>query len=637
MGAGLSMRTIWTTVLSLAVTASLGLILPLVLPAPGLEPVPLHSAAITVALLTVLVWVTQRWRVAIRGAKGDVSFSMAIDVGTMLLLHPLLAGIGSALGTALYHSVTVQKEHRVGRAVVRGVVTFAAVTLGGWLFRTLRPEPGPLIFLHDWAALATGIFLRLGIRVAFYPLGMAALRDEPVIEQLRYEWDRLPLIPFLLTTTLGTLAALIWQVQPAAVILLFGPLVATWSATREFLRLNELLATLEEKVADRTAKLGASVKALERRVGEFEALNAVGKAMVEAFNPDEVLSVIARESVRVSGGTSALVTLLSEDRRKQFVRAAEGEPMQPYVGVELPLEGNLAGLVVHTGEVMVSSDPPNDPRLNQSMVKAGQWRHVIEAPLRAKDRVLGVLVVASNKSQGFDQQHIRLLSLFANQAGLFLENTRLHQKARDVAVLEERNRLARELHDSVTQVLFSLTLNLESAAGLMAKKPEKAATLVARSQEMAGEALAEMRSLIFELRPAALQEKGLATALTNHINLYRRRQGIDVTLSLEGDERLAPEVELCLYRVAQEALHNVAKHARATQVQVSYTVRPDQAELVIEDNGIGFDPGTESGGQSFGMLGMQERLAEVGGRLSISSVPGQGTRIGARIPHNLRR
>jgi signal transduction histidine kinase len=624
--------TPWISFLSLAATGAAAVIVPLMLPLPGFIPVHPGLMVLMIAGLSVMVWAAQRWRVAIRGARGDVSISMAIDVATMLLLHPFIAASASALGTALYHVFTVKKESRLGRAVVRGVITFAAVGLGGWLYHTLRPEPGLINFQRDWWAIGAGIVLRLGMRVVFYPLGMAALRSAPVMEQLRHEVDRLPVVPFLLTTTLGALAALILQQQPWAIVLLLGPLVSTWSGTREFNRLNELLTTLEDKVVDRTARLAETVKALERRLGEFEAMDAVNRAMVQAIHPDEVLAVIARESVRVTEGTSALVLLLSEDKTQQFVRAAYGSEMIRYQGMELPIGNNLAGLVIQTGDVQVSLDPANDLRLNQDLVKAGTWRQVIEAPLKAKDRVLGVLVAATARTGGFDEQHIRMLSLFGNQAGLFLENASLHEKERGVAVLEERNRLARELHDSVTQVLFSLTLNLEAIAGLMVKKPEKAAALVTRSGEMAAEALAEMRSLIFELRPAALQEKGLAAALTNHLNLFRRRQGIETSLTLEGEDRLPPEMEFCLYRVAQEALNNVAKHSRAAHVRLTYTVDSGAATLTVEDDGVGFNPAGAAGGQSFGMIGMGERLAEAGGTLQISSTPGSGTRIEARIP-----
>jgi len=630
-------RSLLISMLSLCLLASASILLPLYFPGSGQPlPPPLTSLAIA-AVISLLVWLAQPWRVAIRGARGDISISMAIDVAAMLLYHPFIAALGSAAGTAAYHLFGMpfirprQKENRVARAVVRGVITFSAVALGGWAAEVLRPAPGDIIFSQDWLAIFVGISIRLLIRIVGYPLGMAALRREPVWERLRREWERLPLVPFLLTTTLGGTAALIFQYQPPALFLLFGPLAATWALSQEFHRMNELLNTLEDKVQDRTARLEETVTALERRLAESEALHAVDEAISTAIHPDEVLAVIARESVRVTGGSSALVTLLTADNR-QFVRATSGTGMEKYVGLELPMEGNLTSLVLQTGLPHVSRNPEQDPRLNQDLVRDGHWRDVIEAPIRTKDRTLGVLVVASQQPARFDEQHMRLLTLLANQAGRLIENSELHAKAREVAVLEERNRLARELHDSVTQVLFGLTLNLESAASVLSRNPEKAASLVTRSKEMAAEALAEMRSLIFELRPAALQEKGLAMALSNHVNLFRRRHGIDVSLTLEGDERLPPDAEFALYRVAQEALNNVAKHSRAQHVRVRLKLQPDEARLEVCDDGIGFDPNAGTRGGSFGMIGMRERLSEVKGFLEVESMPGRGTCIRGRIP-----
>lgn len=618
------------TLLSLLVTTGAAFALPLLYPVA--TQTPILPAPFAIALLTLLIFATQPWRVALRGARGDVSISMALDVAAMLLMPPYVAAAGSAVGTALYHLSQPEKMKRVPRALVRGVVTFAAVGLGGWLYRSIRPDTGPLIFAQDGFALLVGIGLRLLIRVIFYPLGMAALRRESVAEQLRRELNRLPLLPFLLTTTLGTLGALIAESQPAALVLLLGPLAVTYSSTREFKRLNELLATLEDKVADRTARLAETVAALKRRLTESEALYVVDQAMVSVNQPDELLDVICRESVSVTGGTNGLITLPSEEGTYQVVRATVGEALDAYRGIHLVAQNSLTGLVMTSGQPHVSRSPRTDPLLNQDLVRATGWEDVIQAPLRAKDKVLGVLVVGSSEPGKFDEQDIRLLTLLANQAGIFLQNARLQEGTKQTAVLEERNRLARELHDSVTQVLFGLTLNLEAAAGLMERRPERSAELITRAQEMAAEALAEMRSLIFELRPAALQEKGLAMALTNHVNLFRRRQELAVTLQISVEDRLDPDVELCLYRVAQEALNNVAKHARAEHVWISYLAEPGAVTLTVRDDGKGFYA-TDSGmNQSFGMIGMRERVEAVGGDLTISAVPGEGTTIQARIP-----
>lgn len=628
-----SSHDLFITILSLLVTTGAAFALPLLYPV--VAPPLLLSTPLTLGALTLLIWATQPWRVALRGARGDVSISMALDVAAMLLLPPWVAALGSAFGTALYHLVQQAQPHkvnRVPRALVRGIITFAAVALGGWLYRTLRPGIGPLIFDQDWFALLIGIGLRLMVRAVFYPLGMAALRRESVAEQLRSELYKLPLLPFLLTTTLGTLAALIVQTQPAALILLLGPLATTYSSTREFKRLNELLATLEEKVADRTARLAESVAALKRRLQESEALYVVDQAMISVNQPDELLSVICHKSVSVTGGTSALITLPSDDGVYQIVRAVSGEPLLPFLGIRLEAEHSLTGLVMTSGKPHVSRSPTEDPLLNQELVKRGAWADVIQAPLRAKDKVLGVLVIGSTEPNKFDEQDLRLLTLLANQAGIFLQNARLQQVTKQSAVLEERNRLARELHDSVTQVLFGLTLNLESAAGLMERRPERSAALITRAQEMAAEALAEMRSLIFELRPSALQEKGLAMALTNHVNLFRRRHELAVTLQITVEDRLDPEIELALYRVAQESLHNVTKHAKASHVTISYRAEPGAVTMTVADDGVGMTEPDPAQNQSFGLLGMRERVEAIGGTLSLRTAPGQGTTIQARIP-----
>lgn len=599
----------------------------LLTPHGGAANFGIQRAAIAV-VLAFAVWITQFWRVSVRGTRGDVSMSVAVDVFAFLVFDPLQAAIGSGAGVALYHFTQDRK-----RALVRGIVTFASVGLGGWIFHTMRPEPlhGTLDIARDGLYLLLAVSIRLALRALLISFSMAGLRrSQSLRARVREEFYRLPIIPFLLTTTLGVIGVLLWDYQPWAIVLLGGPAYAVYALVEETRRLNDLTQNLESAVQDRTSELAATVKQLERRLSEAEAIHAVDRALIQAVEPEAILRVILEESIRVTGGTSALITLLSDDRQHQYIRAAQGG-LEDFVGMELPIVGSLTGLVLATGEPQMSLAPRFDSRLNQDLVDEGRWEAVVEAPLRAKDRIVGVLVVAADYD-GFDDQSVRLLTMMATQAGLVLENARLHEKSREVAVLEERNRLARELHDSVTQSLFSLSLNLEAAGQMFATRPEKATTLVARSQEMASEALAEMRSLIFELRPAALQEKGLAAALANHINLFRRRHGLEVSLSLEGEGRLAPDLEFCLYRVAQEALTNIAKHARAQKVHVTYSIEPDEALIRIKDDGVGFDDEQPASAQSFGLLGMRERVHALNGRLTINTRPGSGTIIEARIP-----
>lgn len=591
---------------------------------------------VTVLTITLCVFLLRSWRVRIRGARGSASVSMAVDIAAMLVISPtqaaIAAGVGMAVGDIWY------KKRTPAAALVEALVNAIAVGVGGVAFYVLHGQSHGLLFPRDYIPVIAAVSARLAVKVALSPMAGPLLFGDSFATAWAGSLTKLPHIPYLMDLTLGVLAAALYQAQPWAAILLAGPLAAIYAATAEHNKLNEtnqrlveLNKTLEDKVAQRTAELQSTVSLLRRRLLEAESMQAVSLASVQKSSLEGMLAIIARESAKATGGTSALVTLLSDSER-QYIRAVWGEGLEPFLGTELPVTGTYSGEVIRTRKAQISENAMFDPQIVQPLAQAGQWRSVIEAPLLAKDRVLGVLVVAAEHHGAFDHSHLRLLTLLANQGGLIIENTRLQEKERAVAVLEERNRLARELHDSVTQSLFSVVLNLESATQMLEKKPEKVPTLLTRTQEIAQEALAEMRSLIFELRPSALQEKGLPFALSNHLTLFRRRQSISTHLELLGETRAPADVEFCLYRVAQEALTNVAKHARAKSVRVVYDVNEHQALLKVEDDGVGFETANDRAPTSFGLTSMAERVIELGGELQIESQAGQGTTVLARIP-----
>jgi signal transduction histidine kinase len=202
-----------------------------------------------------------------------------------------------------------------------------------------------------------------------------------------------------------------------------------------------------------------------------------------------------------------------------------------------------------------------------------------------------------------------------------------------LAVVEERNRLARDLHDSVTQALYGLTLSTEAAARqIAAGEVDAAATQLREIQETAQQALKEMRLLIFELRPPVLEEEGLAAALRERLQSVEGRVGVATSLAVEGDGRLPPAVEAELDRITQEALNNALKHARAHQIAVQ--LRQDERIVALEivDDGIGFDLGATWSRGGLGLRGMAERAARLGGQLAIDSRPGKGTRVRVEVP-----
>jgi signal transduction histidine kinase/GTP-sensing pleiotropic transcriptional regulator CodY len=266
------------------------------------------------------------------------------------------------------------------------------------------------------------------------------------------------------------------------------------------------------------------------------------------------------------------------------------------------------------------------------------WRRLpfhtyVAIPLAARDQVIGAAVVPIVGSRTFSTDDVEVATAIARSTALAVENARLHERSRQLAVLEERNRLARELHDSVMHALFSMSLISQALPALVDRDMARARERIDRLNELGRGAMAEMRALIFELRPAAFEEQGLAVALAKHIAAFESREGIAVDLKIEGEHRLPNSIEEAAFRVAQEALNNVAKHARATRVSVRLTMTMAELDLVVVDDGAGFDPMERPIGQrTLGLTSMRERAMLLGGDCTIGSASAQGTTVRLRLP-----
>ncbi|HEY0070390.1 MAG TPA: GAF domain-containing protein [Chloroflexia bacterium] len=258
---------------------------------------------------------------------------------------------------------------------------------------------------------------------------------------------------------------------------------------------------------------------------------------------------------------------------------------------------------------------------------------LIALPLSVRDTRLGTMTVYFAEARHFSASELQLFSSFAKILALAVYNTQLLAQSNKLATVEERARLARELHDSVTQSLFSLNLTLRAARRVLTSDSEQAVSLMDNVQELAQGSLAEMRALIFELRPQALQNEGLASALQKHADAVKARSGLVVHLDLRGDRRLPIEYEEALYQIAREALHNVVKHAQATEAWVCLDTSSDFVTLSIRDNGRGFDTAklVAGGGSHIGTSTMRERAQAIGGTIDINSTPGEGTEVLASV------
>ena len=356
-----------------------------------------------------------------------------------------------------------------------------------------------------------------------------------------------------------------------------------------------------------------------QRLTESESLRRTMAALLQKLMLDEVLEIVCSEACRLTGTTGSSVLLLEEEGWLR-VTISTGTPL-PILD-RLPVVDSLAGLSMKQGTPLIANDPVGQV---QAYHPNPNLQSLLVIPLRIGETSIGVLDVV-NKEGGFTKDDIRVMSLFTDQAAIAIENARLHQQAGRLAVLEERQRIARELHDSVTQSLYSASLYVNAAEMALSKgKIAVAAENLQELRSMTREAMLDMRLLIFELHPPILETEGLVVALQTRLESVEARSGIQTEFNVEEERRLPLSVEIELYRIAHEAITNVVKHAKAQQVSVYLQFDDDRFRLKVWDNGVGFDSEKtdQSGGR--GLRSIQERAQRINGQLKVESTPGEGT------------
>jgi signal transduction histidine kinase len=245
--------------------------------------------------------------------------------------------------------------------------------------------------------------------------------------------------------------------------------------------------------------------------------------------------------------------------------------------------------------------------------------------------VIGMLSASHSQSDYYRLHHANLALAIANQAAIAIENARLYAQAQELAAVEERQKLARELHDSVSQALYGIALGLHTARIQLDRDPGALPESLDDLLSLADAALAEMRALIFELRPESLEREGLVAALAKQAAALQARHEIVVSTELCDEPNLPPRTKQELYRIAQEGLHNTVKHARANKVTLRLEQTIDGITMEVRDDGVGFDP-TASFPGHLGLHSMRERVANLGGTFQFESTPGAGTRICVHLP-----
>jgi signal transduction histidine kinase len=371
---------------------------------------------------------------------------------------------------------------------------------------------------------------------------------------------------------------------------------------------------------------------------ETSALDAMSDAVLAIAAELSVEAVLQRlvDSARTLAGAryAAIGVPDGEGAFDCFITSGMSDELVAAMG-PLPRTHGMLGAMLEADRPHRTPDIRQDPRFRGWWPRAHpRMRSFLGVPIVARGGIIGAFYLTDKVGEDeFDSDDQHLIEMLAAHAAIAIENARLYERSRELTVVEERNRVARELHDSVTQNLFGVVLAAESAATLLERDPATAKVQLARVQELARAGMEELRSLIFELRPAALADEGLAATLRKHVAVLRRVHDQDIALQVAGAPRLNGTHDGDVFRIAQEAVNNALHHAQARRIDVGLDARNGTLVLTVADDGVGFDPAAPAvRGRRLGLTSMEERARALGGALTIDSAPGGGTKVRLEVP-----
>jgi signal transduction histidine kinase len=362
----------------------------------------------------------------------------------------------------------------------------------------------------------------------------------------------------------------------------------------------------------------------------LKAVSDAVLAVAAELSVEEVLQRLVESARELADARYAALGIPDgEGGFSQFLTAGMSEAMIAALG-PLPRQHGVLGAMLEEREPFRTPDIHGHPRFRGWWPKGHpDMRSFLGVPIVARERVIGAFYLTDKIGAAeFGDDDQQLIELLAAHAAIAITNARLYEESRELSVLSERNRLALDLHDAVSQKLFGLVLTAESAGTLLERDPDSAREQVAKLQALAQEARDELRSLVFELRPPDLERDGLCGMLRKHVELLGRLQPVEIDLELEAELEREPARDSELLRIAQEAINNSLRHAQAQHLAVRLHREDGRVRLEIEDDGVGFDPSARAlRATHLGLTSMEERAERIGGRLEIHSAPGSGTRV----------
>jgi signal transduction histidine kinase len=384
----------------------------------------------------------------------------------------------------------------------------------------------------------------------------------------------------------------------------------------------------------------------QQRTERLKLIARIGQIITADLRLEDVLESAADAMHELLGYQNVAIPLILPGDPETLVLTTVGGDYKRIVKGEyrIPITVGIMGAAVRERQPVLVNDVASDPRHLPTPGAEGIEAE-LAVPILLGERVLGVLNVES--SDPFDEEDTAGLRIVADQLAVAIENARLYRRGQRLAVLEERQRLARDLHDSVTQHIFGMGMIAESLVRAFRKSAEEGERRVARLTELSRTALAEMRALLAELRPAGapmptealavvpdivrVRRDGLAATLAAHAERMSVHE-VPVTVDTSGYARQPHQIEEALFRIAQEAVNNAVKHASARRVDIRLTTGEARVRLLVGDDGIGFDPAKDIREGGLGLTSMRERARGMGGSIRVETSPGDGTRVEVTVP-----
>lgn len=353
------------------------------------------------------------------------------------------------------------------------------------------------------------------------------------------------------------------------------------------------------------------------RLAEAEAFHQITLAMMQKPGLEDALKVVCDEAMQMTASCGASLALIENNSWLRMAHCAGETPDKP--GRLRINRSHLGRAINHRSEPLIINHSPGRPNFVPCLA----------VPLLVRGNTIGVLALF--RQTDFTAEDARLMRIFAGQAAIAIDQAQLAGFFQEMALIEERHRLSRELHDSVNQLLYGITLYTEAAMRQMEQSNLETAHMYLENIKESGQAaLKEMRMLIFGLRPSALNQMGLQSALIHRLKSVEEKLGLEYSLKWRVVSPLQSHVEEGLYGIAQEALNNVIRHAQARAVSIHLTENGQYLTMTIKDDGKGFDPQTVSTG-GMGLKTMRERAARLNARLKIESQPNLGTRVNVEV------